>query len=71
MNHAVFCVTFKSRAISYELTPFLQFTISHIAQNHLSRPIGESSNTVPTLSENLRRAMLCQRSARLARSADT
>ena len=43
------------RRRSYELTPFLQFAKSHIAVNHLSRPIGESSNMVPTLSENFRR----------------
>ena len=32
--------------------PFLQFTIIHMTGSHLSRPMGESSNTVPTLSEN-------------------
>jgi hypothetical protein len=42
----------RSRAISQLLMPFLQFTISHIAQSHLSRPMGESSKMVPTFSEN-------------------
>ena len=32
---------------------FLQLAISHIAVNHLSRPMGESSKMVPILSENL------------------
>src|SRR5579864_4556005 len=32
--------------------PFLQFTMSHIAQSHLFRPRGESSKIVPTLIEN-------------------
>src|SRR5437868_3679932 len=32
--------------------PFLQLEVSHIAGNHLSRPIGESSKIVPTLAEN-------------------
>src|SRR2546430_15434969 len=32
--------------------PFLQFAASHIAGNHLSKPIGESSKIVPTLTEN-------------------
>src|SRR5438552_905122 len=52
MNHALFCVTLIARAISYELTPFLQFTIIHSAASHLSRPMGESSKMVPTLTEN-------------------
>jgi len=33
----------RSRAISHELMPFLQLTISHMAHSHLSREIGESS----------------------------
>src|SRR5216684_300513 len=32
--------------------PFLQFASSHIATNHLSSVIGESSKIVPTLVEN-------------------
>src|SRR6266513_6343854 len=32
--------------------PFLQLEASHIAGNHFSRPIGESSKIVPTLAEN-------------------
>src|SRR5436190_20873096 len=32
--------------------PFLQLTAIHIAGSHLSKPIGESSKTVPTLAEN-------------------
>src|ERR1700688_170936 len=32
--------------------PFLQLASSHIAQSHLSRPIGLSSKIVPTLTEN-------------------
>ena len=35
--------------------PFFAFTSSHIAGSHLSRPMGESSNTVSTLMENWRR----------------
>jgi hypothetical protein len=34
--------------------PFLQFTISHMAGNHLANPIGESSKIVPTFTENCR-----------------
>src|SRR6266513_4476925 len=32
--------------------PFLRFAASHIAGNHLSKPIGESSKIVPTFTEN-------------------
>src|SRR5438552_2578273 len=32
--------------------PFLQLAASHIAGNHLSKPIGESSKMVPTFTEN-------------------
>src|SRR6266403_1569645 len=32
--------------------PFLPLAASHIAGNHLSSPIGESSKLVPTLTEN-------------------
>src|SRR5580693_2836320 len=32
--------------------PFLQLASIHIAVSHLSRPIGESSKIVPTLTEN-------------------
>src|ERR1700716_3835340 len=32
--------------------PFLQLAISQTAMSHLSRPIGESSKIVPTLTEN-------------------
>src|SRR5579871_543186 len=52
MNHAVFCVTPKSRATSYDEMPFLQLASSHIAQSHLSRPMALSSKMVPTLTEN-------------------
>ena len=34
--------------------PFLQLAISQTAGSHLSRPSGESSKMVPTLSENFR-----------------
>ena len=34
--------------------PFLQLAISHRASSHLSRPSGESSKMVPTLTENCR-----------------
>src|ERR1039457_5775112 len=51
MNHAVFWVTPRSRADSQELIPFLQFTTSHRAASHLSRPRGESSKIVPVRSE--------------------
>src|SRR5665213_629061 len=37
------------RAISQDETPFLQLDINHIAVSHLSRPTGESSKMVPTL----------------------
>ena len=43
MNHAVFWVTFRSRASSQLLMPFLQLVSSHRAVSHLSRPIAESS----------------------------
>src|ERR1700736_1888835 len=52
--HAAFWVIPNALANSYELIPFLQFTKSHAAGSHLSRPIGESSKMVPTLSENFR-----------------
>ena len=34
------------------LMPFLQLATIHIAGSHLSRPMGESSKMVPTLTEN-------------------
>jgi hypothetical protein len=34
--------------------PFLQLTSIQMQGSHLSRPMGESSNTVPTLTENWR-----------------
>ena len=40
------------RAISQELTPFLQLQIIQKALIHLSSPRGESSKIVPTLSVN-------------------
>src|SRR5712692_5012295 len=52
MNHADFCVIFRVREISQELTPFLQLTTIHIAVSHLSRPRGESSKIVPVFSVN-------------------
>src|SRR5713226_9599543 len=56
MNHAVFCVTPRERAISQELTPFFALVMSQTAGSHFSRPSGESSNMVPTLAENCRLA---------------
>src|ERR1035437_889388 len=42
----------RSREISYELIPFLQFTISQTAVSHLSSGSGESSTTLPVFTEN-------------------
>src|ERR1017187_4074943 len=64
MNHADFCVIPMARWTSYELMPFLQFTICHIAASHLSRPSGESSKMVPVFDVNCRlgwRLPHCQR----------
>ncbi len=52
MNHADFWVMPIVLAISQELTPFLQLQIIQNAHIHLSRPRGESSKMVPTLSVN-------------------
>src|SRR5277367_1071678 len=52
MNHADFCVMPIARWTSHELMPFLEFTICHMTISHLSRPIGESSITVPVFSVN-------------------
>ena len=44
--------------------PFLQLLMSHIAGSHLSKPSGESSKIVSTLTENWRlgcRTLHCQR----------
>src|ERR1035438_10446763 len=41
-----------ARWTSHELIPFLEFTICHMAMSHLSRPIGESSITVPVFRVN-------------------
>jgi hypothetical protein len=43
MNHALFCVIFRVRAISALLTPFLQLQTIQKAVIHLSIPRGESS----------------------------
>jgi hypothetical protein len=56
MNQADFWVTLTALAISQLLTPFLQFRIIQVAVSHLSKGIGESSMTVPTLIENSRLA---------------
>src|SRR5271157_440847 len=48
-NHAVFCVSLRLRAISYELMPFLQLTTSQVAISHLSSGTGESSKMLPVL----------------------
>ena len=42
----------KSAVQFIAVMPFLQFESSHMAGSHLSRPMGESSKMVPTLSEN-------------------
>jgi hypothetical protein len=52
MNHADFWVMPRPRAISQLLMPFLQLTSGHTAGSHFPNGIGESSNTVPTFSEN-------------------
>src|SRR5438046_10159822 len=52
MNQADFCVTPMPRPNSCEEMPFLELAISQTAANHLSRPSGESSKIVPTLTEN-------------------
>jgi hypothetical protein len=52
MNHAVFCVTSRARPNSCEEAPFFVFASSQKAGSHLVNGIGDSSNTVPTLTEN-------------------
>src|SRR5579862_1966523 len=52
MNHAVFCVTFRSRATSQEEIPFLQFKISHMAVSHCPRLSGLFSKMVLYLTPN-------------------
>src|SRR6202044_4087251 len=52
MNHADFCVTPMALATSHELIPFFEFTICHMTISHLSRPIGDSSITVPVFKVN-------------------
>src|SRR5277367_1723364 len=64
MNHAVFWVTPKDRAISHELTPFLQLQIIHAAVSHLSIPSAESSKILPTLMLNCFRGCLFLHSQR-------
>src|SRR5438552_12997283 len=49
MNHADFCVIPSARPSSCELMPFLELAASQTAGSHLSRPSGESSKIVPTL----------------------
>src|SRR5947209_18821717 len=65
MNHADFCVIFRVRLISQELTPFLQLTTIHIAVSHLSNPSGESSMIVPVLSVNCGAACFSRQCQRL------
>jgi len=52
MNQAVFWVTPSARCNSIELTPVRRVKRSQTAGSHLSRPSGESSKMVPTLTEN-------------------
>ena len=52
MNHALFWVILRVRAISALLTPFLQLQTIQKAVIHLSMPRGESSKIVPTFTEN-------------------
>src|SRR6266700_4091695 len=54
MNHAVFCVTPRSLANSQDDVPFFVLCRIHMAGSHLSKPIGESSKTVPFFTENCR-----------------
>ncbi|MGH9139559.1 MAG: hypothetical protein ACRD2I_00300, partial [Vicinamibacterales bacterium] len=49
-----FLRTPSDRAISWLDTPFFMLAIIHTHGNHLSKPSGESSKTVPVLSENFR-----------------
>ena len=58
-------MTFKLREISQEEMPFLEFTTSHIAVSHLSRPSGESSKIVPVLSVNCGAACFLRQCQRL------
>ena len=53
MNHAVFCVMFKSWSNWCDDTPFLWLQIKYIAINHLTRLILVFSNMVPTKLEKL------------------
>ncbi len=52
MNHAVFCVTPSARPSSCDDTPFRFAVSSHKAGSHLSKPMGDDSKMVPTLTEN-------------------
>ena len=51
MNHADFWVTPSRRASSCELIACREFALSSSAGSHLSRPSGESSKIVPSLTE--------------------
>ena len=52
MCQALFCVTLIARASSQLLMPFFALLMHQTATNHLSKPSGESSKIVPTLTEN-------------------
>jgi hypothetical protein len=57
-NHADFWVIPSERAISWLLMPFLLLATSQIAGSQTSKPSGESSKMVPSLTENWRRHCL-------------
>src|SRR5881394_1979126 len=52
MNQDDFCVMPSARASSWELIPFFELATSQMAGSHLSRPSGESSKIVPSLTLN-------------------
>lgn len=52
MNQVDFWVTPRARPSSWLEMPFFELAISQTAGSHLSRPSGESSKTVPSLTEN-------------------
>ncbi len=58
MNQAVRCDTPIARLNSLDLMPSLTLAIAQTATNHLSNPIGLSSNGVPTLELNCFRQSL-------------
>ena len=70
MNHADFCVMLRCRAISMLLMPFLQFTKSHRATSHLSRPSAEFLEDGAGLERELRASGACRSTSSDGRSPE-